>query len=130
MPDSDDIHLPPGKWQALHELCTLYLVAEETLEMNEVSFSYFMRLKNEFFPKLRLPPKQRQTKCKFCTAAAVRRALGLGRDARKAIARQIVKHHNDVRKERAKYWYQNKEIPNEVLELKQDASSQVCEIYD
>jgi hypothetical protein len=104
MPDCPDIHLPPGSWFQVFQKCATHQRMNDGVSDNELSLSYFHRLRKAEFPRVKMPKVQRFTKCKECSQAKVDKAKTLDRKKRKEITKCLDKHLRAVRVERRKYW--------------------------
>jgi hypothetical protein len=108
MPHVDEIHLPPGTWTDLYDLCIGDLQDQHRVydaEYNEkLSFGYFLTLLRKNYPTVRIPKEQRFTKCKVCTDFRNDLARTLDLTVIREIKRRKHEHNKKARQERRKYW--------------------------
>ena len=104
MPHVSEIHLPPGNWAMVYELCVTDLKAELGDDAAVCTASYFASIRKAHFPTVKVPPQQRFTKCKICTGLKAEKARTLIPSELKDIKQRHEKHLQQLMKERRKYW--------------------------
>jgi hypothetical protein len=116
MPHLDEVHLPPSSWVDLTEYCNAELAAfttrvnglegrpQEGNEWEDVTPETFKQVVQQEFPKIRIPPVQRMSKCDVCTKLKSARERTLDRTELKRLKADRDRHLVKVMGERRKYW--------------------------
>jgi hypothetical protein len=110
MPNTDQIHLPPGRWRTVYEQM---LAALDGGGEEPATYSYFMRVVHLHFPMVRVPAEQRFTKCEECLELKSRRRKTNSRVELKVIAQARNEHLRKVLLEREKYWDHRRKAKSE-----------------